>query len=888
MESRRSALIIGVKTFGEGLDEIPSALNDARAMKKVLEEKGGFEVTKEENCNRDEMEKVINNFFNNSQRSDTLFVYISSHGLTDQKGRFHIATSNTSYDKDTKTIFGAFDARALHDKIKDCPSNSQVWLLDLCHSGAFVRGYSKGDNDSAENLLIQQLLNQEHSGAAISKGVNSDVSVEIKQKEGLVIIASSAMDQKSYLMKDNSNLSICTYYAKLALEGEAATKEGIITVDSFYDFLKINIPEYVSQNIPESICGMVPEIHILQGQAHNIVLGTTKLDPKFQFRRTVKRHINESKGDLSKHKSEIERQKNKLGIPQEEAEKILKELQDIYLYKNRNTQKYKQKLSDRLKSYSLNTNNKSSQLTSDDRRKLKDEQRKLNLENEDILAIYYDYLNNLSNEVRIVEIIVIGWEVIQIDYSIDNYLQVGNIFKTYGLYKEAEKVYKKSIEIFNPNIEEVKKAQIYSALGQVLNQEEKFEEAENNIRKAIRLNTKLAEAYSNMGEAQENLYQIEEAVNHYKLAIRFNPTLGDAHIGLARILKQQGKLDEYKAELEKAIESYNEQIQHNSYNVDAYLGLARTYIIQEKYQQAILQCKKVIKINPDCAQAHWWLGVAFNEQGNYKEAIASCEKSISLNPNLAKCYIDLASSFYSQQNLEEAELQLRTRALNLAPNNAKAHNLLGCLYSNQNRLEDAASEFQESINLDSREAQFYTNLAHTLSCQEKPDEAIKKCQEGLKVNPNHAPTHSLLGDILWGQEQKEEAINCYKKAIEISPDNDSYHNSLGNLFYNQNQLEEAEEEYKIAIGLKPEIEVYHTNLAYLFKKQNKLNEAIIEYQNALNISPENPDIYNYLAIVWENKNEFDNALNNYNKAIELATQATDFDQESLTIFSCNL
>ena len=55
------------------------------------------------------------------------------------------------------------------------------------------------------------MLNQKQRYQAISKGISSDNSVEIQQKEGLVIITSSAGDQKSYFMENQSDLSIFTY-----------------------------------------------------------------------------------------------------------------------------------------------------------------------------------------------------------------------------------------------------------------------------------------------------------------------------------------------------------------------------------------------------------------------------------------------------------------------------------------------------------------------------------------------------------------------------------------------------------------------------------------------------------------------------------------------------
>ncbi|MDE5087486.1 MAG: caspase family protein, partial [Trichodesmium sp. St16_bin2-tuft] len=90
---RRRALLIGITIFGEGLDNFSSTLEDVQVMKKCLEEKGGFEVIKEENLDRKDMEYVINKFFYESQKSDTLLIYVSSHGITDAEGTFYIATS---------------------------------------------------------------------------------------------------------------------------------------------------------------------------------------------------------------------------------------------------------------------------------------------------------------------------------------------------------------------------------------------------------------------------------------------------------------------------------------------------------------------------------------------------------------------------------------------------------------------------------------------------------------------------------------------------------------------------------------------------------------------------------------------------------------------------
>ena len=140
-------------------------------------------------------------------------------------------------------------------------------------------------------------------------------------------------------MENQSDLSIFTYYAQLALNGDAANEEGKVTVDSFYKFLEVNIPKYVKDNIPKFKygSGMKPEIHILHGEAYDIVLAKTQLEQKLQFRR------NESKENLFKCKYQIEKPKNKLGIAQEEPEIIFKELPNTNLKREINQGQYQQK-----------------------------------------------------------------------------------------------------------------------------------------------------------------------------------------------------------------------------------------------------------------------------------------------------------------------------------------------------------------------------------------------------------------------------------------------------------------------------------------------------------------------------------------------------------------
>jgi outer membrane protein assembly factor BamB len=77
-----------------------------------------------------------------------VLVYLSCHGLLDDRGRLFYATI------DTDTERGLLPATAvpaqwlddqLNDQLDDCRARQQILLLDCCHSGALAKG-SKGDD----------------------------------------------------------------------------------------------------------------------------------------------------------------------------------------------------------------------------------------------------------------------------------------------------------------------------------------------------------------------------------------------------------------------------------------------------------------------------------------------------------------------------------------------------------------------------------------------------------------------------------------------------------------------------------------------------------------------------------------------------------------------
>ena len=87
-------------------------------------------------------------------------------------------------------------------------------------------------------------------------------------------------------------------------------------------------------------------------------------------------------------------------------------------------------------------------------------------------------------------------------------------------------------------------------------------------------------------------------------------------------------------------------------------------------------------------------GIFLNEIGKHEEAELNLKKAISLNPQYANAYYNLGVVFIGQGNLEKAELNLK-KAIKLKSDFAIANYNLSCILKDLGRLKEAYSYNQK-------------------------------------------------------------------------------------------------------------------------------------------------------------------------------------------------
>jgi len=201
---------------------------------------------------------------------------------------------------------------------------------------------------------------------------------------------------------------------------------------------------------------------------------------------------------------------------------------------------------------------------------------------------------------------------------------LGIIIFMRGRVVEAEDCLRQSIEVDPMNGK-------YADLGALQVQMGKFEEAGNNLKKAIETNRYDVKAHIELGNLFLRTERSKDAIKEFRQAISFDPASEDAVRALAIALMQVGDYAESERTLRTAIRNLDE-----SKIWRLHLTLSRLLVCmgdstdsKEFYEDALNEVKKAIKIRPDHPDPYSHAGIVRFKLKDYwgaKKSFDSCLK----------------------------------------------------------------------------------------------------------------------------------------------------------------------------------------------------------------------------------------------------------------------
>jgi tetratricopeptide (TPR) repeat protein len=295
------------------------------------------------------------------------------------------------------------------------------------------------------------------------------------------------------------------------------------------------------------------------------------------------------------------------------------------------------------------------------------------------------------------------------------------------------------------------------------------------------------------------------------------------------------------------------------------------------YQSELSIWEDAVAGSPRNERAHNGVGLALARRQRMDEAMVQYRKALELNPNYCDAHNNLGLVLADLGRIDEA-MDCYHKALEIDPNQAQAHNNLGAVLVKCGRVDEALAEFHRALQIEPDYAEAHDNLGAALAKNEHIDEAVAEYQRALEIEPDHANAHYNLGIVLAKRGEYDEAIDHFQKALQAKPDDADARRNLGIARSQQQGVLNSLAARRELLQSRPYDLALLNDIAWTLATNPNASirngaEAVELAQRAVQLSDgREPAVLGTLAAAQAEAGRFLEAVQTAREALELATQ----------------
>ena len=477
---------------------------------------------------------------------------------------------------------------------------------------------------------------------------------------------------------------------------------------------------------------------------------------------------------------------------------------------------------------------------------------------------------------------------------------------------------------------------------------EKFSEAEQMCGELLSKYPNLTQAHMLMGEIHTCQGFYKDAIDIYTKAISLDSSLIDAHVSLAKLYLQEGKIKLAEQQCKKVLNT----VDPDNYQIQ--MLLSKIYDTNGKFNEAISVLTQVSKKNPDDMIVPAQLSVLYLKLSKFNEAYAETEKVSMLSPpgslppmvhfvkgsvllerkdyinavaqlnevkrripkmTEARYFLALAlmesgrkeqaisefdqviklspefvlakwslANLYLEDGKLKDAIEIGKDILRFEPKNINVMQMIGMAYIKLGKLKAAEEQFNEIIKLNPTVGDI--NMAYLNLKFGKLSKCISQCEEIIKINPNIARVYDILGLAYIKRKEFEKAIKKFIKSTEIDENNMDAFLNLANAYILTRKYTDAINTLDNFVSLNPENLTAKTMLANLYKSDGKIDKAIELFENVLEIRHDYLPGFT-LGSLYLLNGETDKSLDLFNKTLKINAENAVLYNEFAVAFQQN-
>lgn len=265
------------------------------------------------------------------------------------------------------------------------------------------------------------------------------------------------------------------------------------------------------------------------------------------------------------------------------------------------------------------------------------------------------------------------------------------------------------------------------------------------------------------------------------------------------------------------------------------------------------------------AYYHFTLSRRHFFRGDFKEALSEIETAERLDPSAGFLKYNLALIYMSLNRFGDA-LEKLEEAVNVTPNFAPAHALLGRIYASSqdsDKKERSVKELTRAIELNPDDVESYLFLGIVQVEAKEYDKAERNFEKVTELIPKDERGYYFLGRLYSETGDFKKSEIYYKRSLELNSGYPSALIDLAVVYEKQGKFEESENIYKQLVVLFPTS--FEANLRYgnfLFRL-NRLADATTQFKKAEQLDYQNLDLKLRLGLLYLEKKEYDKAIEEF-------------------------
>jgi tetratricopeptide (TPR) repeat protein len=144
---------------------------------------------------------------------------------------------------------------------------------------------------------------------------------------------------------------------------------------------------------------------------------------------------------------------------------------------------------------------------------------------------------------------------------------------------------------------------------------------------------------------------------------------------------------------------YKEEVRKDPANLQNRIVLGYTYFLKGDNEEAIKQFYYVLDQDQNYYDAHYNLGLVYLDEERYNDALMEFEKTVKIAPRDFKGHIQMGITYRELKEYENATKSLEV-ANKLAPTNADIIYQIGMVAEAQEKYDDAISIYKDALQYD--------------------------------------------------------------------------------------------------------------------------------------------------------------------------------------------